>query len=225
MKTNRISRCVFVVAMVTLCLCGCRQEPAPEVVAPRPQFAGPDYWPLTAGATYTYDCTFNDLNEQQTMVVQRQIIDGAEIFYVVDQTKLSEPDPIIGTDLPGLGAYGWSTAGVVTGESFWKHELATVKPAAMQTMLQLPLQAGDVTEVVDGERTSTFTVAGFESVTVPAGTFDTCARIDVVRVWQNGNQYTGSFWLAPAVGLVKWQMGTGRVEALAAYTIPEAAGK
>ena len=96
--------------------------------------------------------------------------------------------------------------------------------------LRFPLETGstfeeinkkglDFGEDVDGDRTnekadlvSIVTVKGFESVTVPAGTFSDCAKVEMratVTVIMSSNgakvtkEPTQTMWFAPGVGPVK----------------------
>lgn len=51
----------------------------------------------------------------------------------------------------------------------------------------------------------TATLAGFETVTVPAGTFADCALLTLTGNCADGG--VGTIWLAPGVGVVKWAEG------------------
>ena len=113
--------------------------------------------------------------------------------------------------------------GIDTLDCFWKAELAGLAPARAQRFLKLPPVAGATTTLVssDGDPRKKVTVEGFETIKVPAGTFDKCARIRINTTWRSGTKYTARIWLAPGIGLVKWIKNTGRVEELAAYRLKE----
>ena len=90
----------------------------------------------------------------------------------------------------------------------------TTSTAGLQPMLALPPVVGGsvIPNTTSVDRAGGWTVEAIESLTVPAGTFDDCARI--------GLGGDSKAWLCPGVGLVKWIFVTGRVEELSAWEIP-----
>jgi len=62
-----------------------------------------------------------------------------------------------------------------------------------------------------------------ETVTVPAGTFDNCIKVERVNVADGADQETKIYWFAPGVGKIKEQtvgdLDTGKVEELTAYSV------
>lgn len=108
---------------------------------------------------------------------------------------------------------------------------------AGSTFEQINKKGLDFCEDLDGDRTnekadlvSIVTVKGFESVTVPAGTFSNCAKVETratVPVIASGNgaretkEATQTMWFAPGVGPVKLVVQIGsrtRTEELTSFT-------
>jgi photosystem II stability/assembly factor-like uncharacterized protein len=88
-------------------------------------------------------------------------------------------------------------------------------PTAGYLRLKSPLRVGDQVDVGpisfdDGSTlSSSYQVAGFESITVPAGKFD-AFRIDATEIHTNPTQtltltQTGSYWIDPQVGIVQYK--------------------
>jgi phage gp29-like protein len=73
-------------------------------------------------------------------------------------------------------------------------------------VLSLPLKPGRIW-YGSPDREESFEVVAVETVTVPAGVFPRSLRLRV-RTAESG--FIFDFWLAPGVGLVKWQQPVGR---------------
>ncbi len=68
-------------------------------------------------------------------------------------------------------------------------------------------------------------VISFESVIVPAGRFERCAKIEVKTTFTSSDENqktenTDYAWLAENIGLVKLKRSTGRIDELLSYNIP-----
>lgn len=181
-----------------------------------------NYFPLIAESKHTYEYSFKGKRGSKTIITKQFIVDNSAVFFAVDEDDIAAHNPIIGSGLPGLGAYLRTDKGIATFHCTWKRELSMLRPSEMQLMLEFPLRKDSVTELADydGEREITLRVAGFETVKVPAGSFRNCARIDVEKKWRSGEQYNSTFWLAPGIGVAKWRRATGRIDELTSFNIP-----
>jgi hypothetical protein len=122
----------------------------------------------------------------------------------------------------GLGVYFREENQVLTAYAWFRNEFGRAVNAKRQTMLSFPPRVGDSTGLsvaMGGEDQlwSVLKVVGFESVHVPAGDFQHCAKI---MVRQPSDPQIGYVWLAPSVGIVKCERTTGRVDELLSYSIP-----
>lgn len=98
-----------------------------------------------------------------------------------------------------------------------------------QELLRLNLKIGDVFELhKDTIYTDLLKVIGFESISVPAGRFDNCVKLEILRTFISPfikKQRTNKsyVWLAENVGLVRWERPTGRIDELVSFQIPKTA--
>jgi hypothetical protein len=111
------------------------------------------------------------------------------------------------------------TAGKITGIIALFTDLVLGEP---QDFLLLPIKQGDKTRFYSGDNAYTVTVGANERVTVPAGTFEYCARITARA---DKSEQVNTFWLAPNVGMVKSKVELERgmgsfLDELREFTIP-----
>jgi CBS domain-containing protein len=99
-----------------------------------------------------------------------------------------------------------------------------------QKLLRSNLRVGDYFEVrktwgsysVDRIR-----VVGFETIEVPAGKFEDCAKLEILRTYVHKfNNYIPKtnksiVWLAKNIGVVKWKRPTGIIDELISYYFPD----
>lgn len=184
---------------------------------PKKTGAAPDdYFPLIEGTKYHYVATFNGMDFAETRVAMNVGLgDGSEGWAFVEEDEIGDSVAGAFTGNFGLGLYRNTGSAVETIEAFWLSEADQRDKSQWQTMLDLPLTPGASVKMdTDSpDRSGAITVVGFETVTVPAGTYSNCAHLDL---GQEGSEA----WLCPGVGLVKWVLVTGRVEQLAAVDWP-----
>lgn len=186
-------------------------EPARRVELPAGDGA---YFPLIAGATYDYDTVYTGVHEHVRRIVRSTSTPVGAMFYFVDQGAEDE-NPSIGPNAFGLGVYRLTSEGIETADVYFLEEAAKISGA--QLLVAFPLQQGAMTTTT-GKKLET-TVAGPETITVPAGTFD-CMRFDQREIWPSAT-YAGGVWLARGIGTVKRVFVTGRTESLTAYRFPD----
>lgn len=176
-----------------------------------------DYLPLAAGYAYTYRVvTPEGKKGSRTCHVMARKIGKLQSHYFRDATA--------GDALAGV--FPWQGALVEGAHAIFGLEAARVDHLErevtkddFQLFLVLPLQVGHRTKVTLGEARQQYvvTVKAFETVEVPAGTFADCARIEMAVAGTTAAE--SHFWLAPGVGMVKWERGTGETEELTDYSI------
>lgn len=177
------------------------------------------YWPFLPSSTYNYHFAFKDRAGEKQVVIKSTGAPGFEVFYGHTKEDNGRWSISIGHTLPGLGVCRVTDQGIETANYYWLRELTTIQEREFQLLLRSPLTAGEVTKLsaYDGEQLITVTVMGFEDVSVPAGTFENCARIHVYETWKEGNTYNSTFWLAEGIGPIKWIRSTGRTEELISF--------
>lgn len=182
--------------------------------------AGDTHIPLVAGSEYHYEGVFKEKTYTDRVVVKSKKLGNATWFYF-SKEEGGQESPLL------IGNFPWSGAVRKQGQQILGYDASLVKwldqfkAGKEQVFLKLPLKKGDRTEaaVIGGQRKETFKVLDFEDVTVPAGTFKNCAKIQAIA--QKTADPPATFWLAPGVGLVKWQRFSGRVDVLTKYSIPK----
>jgi len=194
------------IAMLPLLLLGC----GPKHLSSSP--TADDYFPLGDGYSWSYAATFNGQSYPETRVSVAIEVDGAPVYVFLPAEDLSDDTAMVFSGSFGLGAYRREGGGVETANAMWREEVAGLSPSSFQHMLTLPPQVGEVApfDTPSVDRSGGIIVQGYETVTVPAGTFEDCLRIELGE-----DSYA---WLAPGVGLVKWVLVTGRVEELESFT-------
>jgi len=176
-----------------------------------------DYLPLEAGAKYEYRGAFKDKVDTSTYIVKGAKAKSGTWFYFIDDLQL-----VTGC-FPWPGALSKRSDGVVGVQASWVDQMEHITADRQQLLLKLPLRKGDETgsSLYDGSVKCTTTVLGFESVVVPAGRFESCAKIRMRTTYSaEAVVHNEFFWLAPGVGLVKWVRATGRVDELTRYSRP-----
>lgn len=174
----------------------------------------PDYFPVAEGARWTVEGRFNGRTSTETSVAVPLTVEGSRFWAFIDEPDLHEGVASTFTEMVGLGAYQVLPDEVRTADLTWLADAGQLTNADFQPMLALPPVVGAqvASRSRSPDRSGGWKVAAMESVTVPAGTFHDCARLDLGQ----GSEA----WLCPDVGLVKWVLVTGRVEELVAWEIP-----
>ncbi len=177
--------------------------------------ASTDFFPLVDGASWTYQGTFKDHSSLETKFAVRDKSGAFDTWiFLLDEDLDADAAADTFTTMIGLGAYRRTQTGLETADLSWRDELQNLQDSAFEPMVGLPPQVGAsvIPETRSVDRAGGWTVEAIESVTVPAGTFEDCARLGLGQ----GSQA----WLCPGVGLTKWVFVTGRVEELTAWNIP-----
>jgi len=181
----------------------------------KPSSAAPtDFFPLVAGATWTYEGSFNGRSSIETRQAMPVQVGGQPAWVFLLEDELGDDVADTFSTMIGLGAYRRTRGGLESADLTWRSDLHQLSLDDFHPMLTLPPVVGAREEAVTRsvDRAGGWTVSAIEDVTVPAGAFTGCARLDLGQ----GSQA----WLCPGVGLVKWVFVTGRVEELVAWQIP-----
>ena len=172
-----------------------------------------DLFPLIEGATWTYQAAFNGGSVVEEKVCVREDTADGMAWVFLDAADTDKETATVYSNMFGLGVYRSTAHGIETADAFWREEVNDVSASDFQPMLTLPPGPGTTVEWQTGHvDRSSITVVGWESVTVPAGTFEPALHLDL------GGK--GHAWLAPGVGLVRWELVTGRIEELQSWRIP-----
>ena len=173
-----------------------------------------DWFPMAEGSSWSYAATFNGNSYSETRVsLPVRLSDGEEAWVFVELDQVGSDIASVFTGSFGLGAYRRGAAGLETADAYYLEDVSALASGDFQPMLTLPPRSG---ERIDWDTSSVdrgggIKVEGYESVTVPAGTFEGCVKLSLGQ-----ESYA---WLAPDVGLVRWVLVTGRVEELESFTL------
>jgi len=180
-----------------------------------PPFVAQSWFPLVEGSRYWYSGQFQGKTYQDVFTVVRHRTPFGPLFYFADEL-MKDPTPSLSANMFGLAGYTTTKTEVLTIPATYLNGFQREESAHAQTLLRLPLVIGASTELRDDGTIVQLTVAGRESVTVPAGTFKDCARIEI-HSQINSTKESSTVWLAEGVGLIKWSRATGRVDELTKY--------
>ncbi len=187
-----------------------------------------DYFPLVDNSSYTYRGHFRDKIYDMVLIVKEVSNRKLNGFYFVEKDrfeKLSSHASIY-ANMFGLGLYSKENNKLYTTRCDFVRELDSISPSEKQTMLTFPLKKGDK-KVLHACKFVNYsllriqlTVVDFQTVDVPIGTFENCAKIKIEEIWP-WTKHVGYAWLAENIGLVKWIRTTGRVDELVSFVIPK----
>lgn len=190
------------------------------------------YYPIVNGAQWTYQITVQ--NDAPTMATHSMtVVDdgsftltvrGAESVYTMDGT--CGEDGVILLDVPGVSATysdenGGSTLSTTNDDGVTVPDDIQAGDDWSQTISVVGSSDGDVT--LSATIKTTYKALGYESVTVPAGTFN------ALKVEQNGSmtihgtppfETHGFFWYAQGIGVVKSGLDGTYTSELVSYSIP-----
>ncbi|MGQ9465465.1 MAG: TapB family protein [bacterium] len=156
-----------------------------------------DYFPLTEGNTWNYraiatttigDSTFSDTGTVKMEITAKTTLNNGTEVYEQIFTMVQERDT----------SYLQETDDYLLSYD----DKADTKP---DTLIAFPLEEGKTWTVSkDSSYTETAKAMGKESVTVPAGTYDDCWKIEYISTSSTSSE-TLFVYLAPDVGLIKFQ--------------------
>ena len=176
-----------------------------------PAEAPDNCFPLRAGARWTFDGLHRGRVYRYTIAARPLLVEGRSVFAFYD---LSD------------GPTGRTLQGNMFADELFRRDGDQIRvadehqPASEHLLLQFPLRERSSTEYRVGPRTTRVTVESRDQQSVPAGTFD-CFRLSVVNAYENGRTERHTVWLAPGVGMVRWQRASGRVDELVHFASGE----
>ena len=173
-----------------------------------------DYYPLNQGNTWTYESRWGSTE----LYTEIALVDGSET--------------VNGTDFARI-AHSWGVeyrAVTANGMEFYKEIDFSDDDPEVHTppvvLIPAQLTIGQTYSITSAAFTYTLTVMGVETVTVPAGTFQDCLKVEV-EVVENGHTEYITEWFAPGVGLVRdicEENGETETEELVSYYVNGVAG-
>ncbi len=201
-----------------------QEVPPPSVANPNDE-CGNTYYPVVNGAEWIYTGPNGDFTHSLTTGSEGAFTDTvqtAESKFIIEGLCMEGGDINLletpGSSLTYQGDVGSSTLTATQNEG-----------------ISIPgdIQVGDdwsqslVVEVSVDNRTMSFTIdnefkaTGYESVSVPAGTFETL-KVEMESSTDGGNPLKQTLWYAQDVGLVKSviDLGTPIVQELVSFSIP-----
>lgn len=174
------------------------------------------YFPLVPEAVYEFQGLggFPDV----TYVLGTRRIGFVKWHYMGQ--RADDATETLAQDFLCRGAFQKGADGVLFVEAKDLADLDRDSPGPRQVLLRLPPRQGWSTRLTynGGASTQLLRITAFESITVPAGTFDNCARIRLEP--EKGHDPARTFWLAPGVGVVMMIGDDGRGFALAHHELP-----
>jgi hypothetical protein len=218
-------------------------SPAPPAASPASLF------PLVAGARYHFRSVFHGRPLDGWTVVRVAPVADQALYYFIQEDDEREGGKLIASDNIGGGLYTSRGDGVYVGPLSFLDQVPSFRPDSIQLMVALPpkVKARTVVEISPEQRWSReYVVDAIETVEVPAGTFpgSVCVTFTDHMDLEGGEEAVVQLnpvhrvveavaehlrdrvtqraraWLAPGVGLVRWERATGRVDELVSYEIP-----
>ncbi len=176
---------------------------------------------MVDNATYVYRGTVDHSVYVDTIVTQAFSLEGKQAYYFVPIGRKDEEEALIERMATGLGLFLEEENKLKTVPALSRDALPDASLATRETMLAYPPKKGDRAEFGgrDGTWRHALTVVGLEDVRVPAGRFRHCLKLRTEELDEDEDN-TGFVWLAPSVGVVRWERTTGRVDELVSYRIP-----
>jgi hypothetical protein len=176
-----------------------------------------DYFPLVPESVYLYHGAFKAKEFRNTYTVKTKAPPGLALVYFHE-----EGSPLVSDPLIGLGAYRIVNDAVESLEVTLVKDLDPLRGDTAQVLLPAHLKEGTELKLKPpGAVEYSVAVRGREDVTVPAGMYKNCIKLEFEqRGPKPAKTNKGAAWLAKGVGCVKRVYFTGRVDELASVTIP-----
>jgi hypothetical protein len=200
-----------------------------------------------AGARYHFRSVFDGRTLDGWTVVRVAPVADQVLYYFIQEDDEREGGKLIASDNIGGGLYTSRGDGVYVGPLDFIDQLPSFHPDSIQLMVALPpkVKARTAVELSPGWSRE-YVVDAIETVEVPAGTFpgSVCVTFTdhmdleggeeavvqlnpvhrvveaVAELLRDRVTLRARAWLAPGVGLVRWERATGRVDELVSYEIP-----
>ncbi|MFH1593363.1 MAG: hypothetical protein ABID09_01535 [Candidatus Omnitrophota bacterium] len=185
-----------------------------------------DYFPLVSDSKYLYSCDFRGNQFLEGIVVRELILEeeGTGVYYFVKEKDVKKENPIVSNSIFGLGGYIKENDGLYAIEAFWREDLTEDAISTKEEIISFPPIKGETISISRSskEQTMSFTVVGYEDMSVPAGEYKDCVKLKVEDAWPATNKkYVAYAWLAKDIGLIKLIHSTGRVDELLLLTVYE----
>lgn len=179
---------------------------------------GAQFFPLVTGSVYEYKGAFKGNEFKNVYVLKTHQVGDLTVTYFH-----SEGSPLIGSHMIGIGAFRVSNDSIETFEGVTLKNVDELRATDAQLLLPAALREGSETVVkaYGGDMLLKIVVKGREDITVPAGTYKNCLRLEMEQAWPKKDKvYRGTAWLAAGVGCVKRVNVTGRIDELVSVKIP-----
>jgi hypothetical protein len=176
-----------------------------------------EYFPLHQGSRYTYQGKFNhDIDVMVLQVSEFKLSDGTVVSYFIDTKNLNDKYLFFAGTSFGMGTYFHAKDGLYTLDAWNGDDLPRLKRERKQLLIPADMTVGKSWELKssNGDPKITVEIQPPENVQVPAGRFESCAKIHMHKIWSSGEVYDSYVWLAKDVGMVKWLRDTGRIDEL-----------
>ncbi len=218
-------------SQVTVTQIPATETPTQPVVSANDKCGNP-YYPVVDGATWSYSINVQD-SAPTTAAYSMAVVDAGSFTLTVQNDKSTftldgscGDDGIILLNVPGVSATysgdgGGSTLSTTNDDGVTLPNDIQVGDDWSQTISVVGSSGGDVTLSATIE--TTYKAIGYETVTVPAGTFY------ALKVEQNGSmtmsgtpalQTHGFLWYAQGIGTVKAGLDGTYTSELVSYSIP-----
>jgi hypothetical protein len=167
-----------------------------------------DYLPLVVGSSYEYSYSYvvgketKQKDARAIRLMSLTVFDEPWFYFIRAADYKQKEKDIELTVFPCIGIFRKHEKGVSCMDAPFTDMLRSQS----HSFLHLPLKQGEKllfyrdSLVFPTPDSNVVTVEAFETVTVPAGTFQNCARISISG---NYSEPLTTYWLAPNVGLVK----------------------
>lgn len=195
---------VLLAALVVTLLAGCAGCAGSGLRPGGPQ----DPFPLVEGSRWSYQGRHRGRSDRYTLELHAVKRDGQRV-YLFEAPDAEPADRIL--------------VGNMFADELFRRDGSQVfvadesRPDDEHLLFGLPLRVGDETSYKVGVRETRLRVVAREEVTVPFGCFDAW-RLELTETPASGREAVSSVWLAPGVGLVRWERSTGRVDELLHYS-------
>lgn len=162
-------------------------------------FGGEDFFPINIGNKWEYSgYTLSGTDTSSTMtseinITKKDKIGDNDVFESVSKTAIR-------TRVPDTTITSYDTSYIrETKDAILTYATKTATP---ETSLLLPLKKDKTWKQISGSDTTTYTVKDQEDVTVKAGTYKKCWKVEA-KVTMYGITIPTNFWYADGTGLVK----------------------
>jgi hypothetical protein len=148
----------------------------------------------------------------KTEIIYKTVdIEGYKAFYAVETIDTIQKNPSIGPNHFLFAAMIFHNDTTFVAPVYRKEDLRKLKFLDFKYKIPAKVSSKDSVVIIDLKKTMILSHFKKTSITIDARTFPDCLTFTIRDIWPDA-KYTGTVWLDPNYGVLKWIRSTGKIE-------------